>query len=87
MNNLIIIEQKNMYYRNMNINQWIQYSKNTYSIEAVRAWEENADIPFDEIGENFEEISDYEVVTSKKLPFIENLKKIDEQFPSVIIIV
>lgn len=67
--NLIVYEQKNMYYKNMNINQWVEYSKKTYSVEAVRAWEENLDIPFDEIGEDFREIVDYEVITENKLPF------------------
>lgn len=51
-----------VYFRNMSINGWLRYSSKSYDVNALKKEEEENDIPFEDIGKSFNEITDYVLV-------------------------
>jgi hypothetical protein len=51
-----------VYFRNMSINGWLRYSSKSYDVNALKEEEEENDIPFEDIGKSFNEITDYVLV-------------------------
>lgn len=52
-----------VYYRQMSSSQWLEYNSRTYSTTNWKKWEEENDIPFEDIGKSFEPPA-YEIVAS-----------------------
>jgi len=46
----------------MSINGWLRYSSKSYDVNALKQEEEENDIPFEDIGKSFNEITDYVLV-------------------------
>ncbi len=61
-----------VYFRNMSINGWLRYSSKTYDVNALKKEEEENDIPFEDIGKSFKEITDYVLVGENVNPDVNN---------------
>ena len=51
-----------LYFRNMSLNEWLSANSKTYNAESWKKQEESEDIPFEDIGKSFKEITDYVLV-------------------------